>query len=160
MNKLLTFALGVCLTCIFASSAMASNDIVTASDHEAVLEIAKGFGSADLSTTGKGTPVLKGRMDGTKYAVWFAGCSDGKSCSTLQFLGVWKIKDFPFEKVNTWNAQKMYTRAYIDKDGDLILEMDVFMRYGMTKKNLEEMFDLWQTSLKHFSQQLSQSTQP
>ena len=54
----------------------------------------------------------------------------------------------------------MYTRAYIDKDGDIILEMDVFMRYGMTRKNLEEMFDLWQTSLKHFSQQLSQSTQP
>ena len=159
MNKLLTIALGACLICIFASSAMASNDIVTASDHGAVLEIAKGFGSADLSTTGKGTPVLKGRMDGTKYAIWFSGCTEGNSCSALQFLGVWKIKNFSSEKINTWNTQKMYSKAYIDKDGDLILEMDVFMRYGMTKKNLEEVFDLWQTSLKHFSQQLSQKAQ-
>ena len=84
----------------------------------------------------------------------------GNSCSALQFLGVWKIKNFSQEKINTWNTQKMYSKAYIDKDGDLILEMDVFMRYGMTKKNLEEVFDLWQTSLKHFSLQLSQGTQP
>ena len=160
MNKLLTLALGVCLTCVLASNAMASNDIVTASDHEAILEIAKGFGSADLSVASKGTPVLKGRMEGTKYAIWFSGCSEGNSCSALQFLGVWKIKNFSQEKINTWNTQKMYSKAYIDKDGDLILEMDVFMRYGMTKKNLEEVFDLWQTSLKHFSRQLSQGTQP
>ena len=160
MNKVLTIALGLWLTCAFSGIAMANSDIVTASDHEAILEIAKGFGSAELSQTAKGAPIIKGRMDGTKYAIWFSGCTDGKNCSALQFICIWKTKDFSLEQINTWNAQKMYTRAYIDRDSDLILEMDIFMRYGMSKKNLDEVFDLWQTSVKHFSQQLSQQTQP
>ena len=159
MKKLLTLALSLWMTCAFAAGAMANSDIITASDHEKILEVAKGFGSAELSASSKGTPIIQGRIDGTKYAIWFSGCTDGKSCSTLQFLGIWKTKDFSMEELNKWNAQKVYTRAYLDQDRDLALEMDVFMRYGMTQKNLEEIFDLWKTSLKHFSELISVQSQ-
>lgn len=152
VKKLLTLVLSLCLTCIFVAGAMADSDIITASDQEKILEIAKGFGSAELSSTSKGTPLIQGRMDGIKYAIWFSGCTDGKSCSALQFIGMWKTEDFPMAEVNKWNAQKVYTRTYLDKDQDLTMEMDVFMRYGMTQKNLEEIFDLWKTSLRHLSE--------
>lgn len=66
MKKLLTLVLSLCLTCIFAAGAMADSDIITASDQEKILEIAKGFGSAELSSTSKGTPLIQGRMDGIK----------------------------------------------------------------------------------------------
>ncbi|WP_291440262.1 YbjN domain-containing protein [Desulfovibrio sp.] len=152
MKKILTLALSLWLTCIFATGAVAGSDIITASDHAKILEIAKGFGSAELTTTSKGTPIIQGRMDSIKYAIWFSGCTDGKNCSALQFIGMWKTENFPMAEVNKWNAQKVYTRTYLDNDLDLTMEMDVFMRYGMTKKNLEEIFDLWKTSLRHISE--------
>jgi hypothetical protein len=57
----------------FAPAARAQ-DLVAADDPAKILEIARGFGSAELETDSEGAPLIRARIDGTRYSVFFFGC--------------------------------------------------------------------------------------
>jgi Putative bacterial sensory transduction regulator len=115
-----------------------------------VLELAKGFGSAVLSTSSDESPQIVARLNGRKYVINFYGCSKGKACQSLQFVWAIDLKNVSLDKVNEWNKAKRFAKAYIDSDGDLALDMDINLAHGVTRKNLDDSFDYWQVALKLF----------
>jgi hypothetical protein len=115
-----------------------------------VLEIAKGYGSASLETYGEGKLKVDGRMEGRRYGIYFYGCTANRQCNSMQFSWGIDKKGVPLAKINDWNRDKRFAKAYLDNDGDLMLEMDVNVAYGVTRKNLDDTFDWWRLVLKEF----------
>lgn len=49
-----------------------------------------------------------------------------------------KQKKMDLKKVNEWNATKRFSRAYLDQDGDAVIEWDVDLEGGTTPGALKE----------------------
>jgi hypothetical protein len=138
-------ALGLALILALLLSAfnVSAQDLVTADDPEKILDIARGFGSAELESDEDGAPVIRGRMDGRRYSVYFYGCEDGTGCSTIQFWTWVEAPLDPLGSVNSWNRDFRFGKAYVDGEGDIILEWDVNLWGGVTPRNLDDTFDWW-----------------
>jgi G:T-mismatch repair DNA endonuclease (very short patch repair protein) len=142
--------------CSFVSIASAQN--IDATDPNEILNIAKGFGSAELNKDNTGDPNIVGRISGTKYAIFFYGCRDGGSCKSLQFVASWKTgKKFTLEKINEWNRKKRYAKAHLDDEGDPVIKFDVEIEYGMSRRNLDECLKDWELALIAFRKELLDS---
>ena len=124
--------------------------MVSGNTPQAILEIAKGFGSATLEKDGVGDPKIVGRIDGTKYNLYFFNCEDDHTdCDTLQFTAGWTGFDVSLRDLNVWNLERLYGKAYLDKDNDPILEMTL-VAAEMPASYLEEWFEWWQLAMKEF----------
>ncbi len=71
----------------------------------------------------------------------------------LQFYASFK-KKVTLGRINEWNATKRYTRAYMDKDGDPVLEADLDIEGGVSYGAVAEFFKTWVTSVKLFVQHI------
>ena len=147
-----TVALAACMTLLPTLQATAQDTrLIDASNPQRILEIAKGFGLAELDRTSSGAPRISGRIEGKRYTLNFYGCKDGEKCKSLQFWTLWPASQSPgLEAINTWNATKRFSTAYLDKDGYLILQMDVNPEFGVSAKNMEDNFSWWLTVVSRF----------
>jgi hypothetical protein len=146
-SKFLMFLSVSALSCMLASGAYAESNV--SADPAVVLELAKGYGSASLDKDSDGDPQVKGRIEGVSYLIAFYGCQSGRDCKSLQFAAFWsKRSSTTLEAANQYNREFRAGRAYIDKDGDLVLAMPVELQYGMSRKNLDENFTNWNLALK------------
>jgi hypothetical protein len=60
----------------------------------------------------------------------------------------------PLARINEWNRDKRYTRAYIDKDGDPVLEADLDLEGGSSMGAIKELFRTWVTCVKLFAEHI------
>ena len=71
----------------------------------------------------------------------------------LQFYASFK-KKATMGRINDWNASKRYTRAYLDKEGDPVLEADLDLEGGVSYGALAEFFKTWVASVKLFTEHI------
>ena len=130
----------------------AAQSTVDATVPEEIMNIARGFGSASLETDSQGDPKVSGRIDGVRYNVFFYDCTDNKACESIQFSAAWRRGDVevPLAKMNEWNRSKRYGVAFLDNEEDPVIQMDVNLEHGVTRRNLDETFRLWTTVLSQF----------
>lgn len=147
------FRIGWLAIALLVSTAHADT-LVSAEDPEAILNIAKGYGSAVLTTDSSNDPFITGRIEGTKYGIVFYGCSNGRNCDDILFSAGWSGIEVSIYDINAWNRTKKFGKAYLDNDGDPMLEMAVNLDYGITHKNLDDTFNRWVIALKGFKQQV------
>ncbi len=129
-------------------------DIVDATDPSAILNVAKGFGSATLETDSAGDPKISGRIDGVKYGIYFYGCNAGKACTDIQLAAGWSDVKVTLDKINEWNRTKRYGKAYLDKENDPMLELSVNINHGVSVKNLEDTFEWWKAIVDGFQEEV------
>jgi hypothetical protein len=143
-----------CALTVVGAAEVHAKDIIDATDPEAILNLAKGYGSAKLGTDSSGDPKITGRIDGTKYGVYFYGCKDGKNCDDIQFAAAWSGVSVSLEEINEWNRNKRFGRAYLDSDGDPSLLMSVNIDYGVTEENLDDTFNWWKRVLEQYREEV------
>ncbi len=124
--------------------------IVDATDPGVVLDVATGYGSAQMGEDGSGDPQITGRAEGHRYVIYFYGCTDNADCDSLTFWAGWADMDVPLERINEWNAIKRWPKAYQDEEGDSIVEMNVNLDGGVTYRNLDNWFDWWVSGMDTF----------
>lgn len=131
----------------------AEPDLIRASDVDEIVNVAKGFGSATRTTTKSGDPKIEGRLEGLQYSVFFYGCNNGDNCQSIQMYVGFKLNSNKpgMSKVNEWNQKKRYGKAYIDKAGDPVMEMDVPMVKGITRGTLDSAFDSWNSLVAEYA---------
>jgi hypothetical protein len=138
--------------------AQSEANLIDASNPAAVLEVARGFGSAELKLRKEGgAPVISGRAEGIRYTLNFYGCEEGKGCKNLGFSSAWKKVDenpVSLEAINAFNAYKRWGKGYLDDEGDPVLNMDVEIEHGVTRKNLGLVFEKWAYVMKYYQDQV------
>lgn len=58
-------------------------------------------------------------------------------------------------KVNDWNRDKRYSRAYMDKEGNYVIELDLDLAGGVTPARFEDFLKTARLSIKHYSEHIS-----
>jgi len=136
-----------------AAAQTSCTNIVDGSDPSRIFHIARGHGSAEISTDNRGDPKIDGRMHGVRYQIYFYGCKNGEQCNSIQFRsGFTQQAKQTVERMNEWNVTKRFGKAAIDKDGDATIEMNVNLRGGVCNANLDETVGWWSTVLREFLQ--------
>lgn len=145
---------------LFAGSALVlaltlsaqAQTMITGADTTEILNAARGYGSATLSTQSNGDPQISGKINGISYQVYFRNCKDGTDCEDLNFyLGFLDINP-GLEKINEWNFNKRFSRAYIDQDEDACVEMDLDLVHGVSAEYLDSQFGLWNMVVEQYSE--------
>jgi hypothetical protein len=128
--------------------AQTPGEVLDGSDPAAILQIAQGYGSAMLDKDAVGDPMIEGRIGGQAYTLFFYGCEGGANCSSIQFTTYFANVRPDAGAVSTWNDANRFGTLYLDRDGDLALDMDVNLFGGVTRRNLDDTFDWWRVVLE------------
>ncbi len=128
-------------------------ELVNATDPatiEAIVE-SQGWPATIIAKPGD-DPYIESNRNGLKFLVLFMNCDEGKKCKTLQYyMGFNDAKDVTLDKLNKWNKDKRFARAYKDDEGDPVLEMDVDLDFaGIPRENVGETFNTWATLMDSF----------
>lgn len=149
--KLNSMFAGTALALALTVSAQAQT-LVTGADTAEILNAARGYGAANLTTQSNGDPQITGKIDGVTYQVYFRNCTDNADCEDLNFyLGFLDIKP-SLEDINDWNLNKRFSRAYLDQDQDACVEMDLDLVKGVTTEYLDSQFGLWAMVVGQFAE--------
>lgn len=153
MNHRKSLLAGLLGLSLLAPLAEAASELIDASNPERLQAIFSGFGFAELGKDDKGDPVINGRIQGSKYVAYFYDCKDGRNCGSLQITSGWSGVSVPLEQINAWNRDKRFCKAYLDGEGDPMLEMDINLRNSVNRRNLEDTMEYWQICLREFQRE-------
>ena len=128
-------------------------ELVNAANPETIKAIVESQGwPATIVVTEGDDPYIESNRAGLKFLVLFMNCDAGQRCKTLQYyMGFSDAKDVTLERLNQWNKEKRFARAYKDDAGDPVLEMDVDLDFaGIPRENVGETFNTWASLMDSF----------
>ena len=131
---------GLALLAAVSAARAEDDEILQKPEPAAILDIAKGYGSARMDKDDNGDPMISGRIEGVKYVIYFYGCENHENCKSLQFSTGYS-DPLTADQANAWNAKYRWVKAY-SGDGSTF-KMDVSFAGGITRANLEEQFSNW-----------------
>ena len=136
--------------------------IVSAENPAELVTIIQDLGfQAKLEKDNVGDPVIRSSSNGVEFGIYFYECKGNKRCKSLHFsVGYDLVDGASLDTVQQWNADKRFTSAYLDDDGDPFLQMDINTEGGITQQNFEKSFGLWQTLKGEFEQFIDFHAQP
>ena len=125
-----------------------------------VEEVAKwlqdGGYKAEILTAKDGTKNIKTAADGTGIYVDMYDCKSTPKCTSIQFSvgfdtkGAWNAT-----KMNDFNRDNRWVKAYVDSKDDPWIEMDVDLYPGGTKEGLDDQFTVFHDLLVSFKKYIS-----
>lgn len=133
---------------VFSAQAQATLD---GSNVDEILNIARGYGSANLETQSNGDPKISGKVEGVTYQVFFMNCTNNTNCEDLNFYAGFLDNKPTLDVINAWNRDKRFGKAYLDSDLDAVIEFDLNLVHGVTKENLDAAFSLWTLILDQYT---------
>ena len=114
---------------------------------------------AKLGTDKVGDPMITRSVSGTSFQIYFYNCTDHKACATIQFHSGYHLDSrVSLERINEWNRTQRFGRAYIDKEDDPILEMDLDLDDGGVSTLLfTDNVEFWTSVLGRFEKHIGYS---
>ena len=151
--------LGLVLAAAAALSAVPAGAaaMVRAQDPQSIVAAMQEAGyTAKLGVDKVGDPMITSGYSGTTFQVLFYNCTNHKDCATIQFHSGYDMKEkVSLEAVNEWNRTQRFGRAFLDKDNDPILEMDLDLDDGGVSPALfVDNLEFWTSVLPKFEQRI------
>lgn len=104
--------------------------------------------SAETATTSSGKPYVQFKVEGLTSAIYPYDEVETRPghYSSIQFSAVFNDK-ITIDMANRWNCDRRFVKVYSDSDGDLQIELDVWLRGGVTKRYVLERIADWRRLL-------------
>lgn len=100
---------------------------------------------------GEGRVYFRLRLAGLRAVLFLLDCREG-GCESLQLYAGFSTDDPPsLERVNEWNRKKRFSRAYLDEEGDPVLEADLDLAGGVADGAIRAFLDLFEENLRAFA---------
>lgn len=141
----------IALSSMLATAAPAQ-EMVDGSRIDSIISVARQYGSATIDTQADGNPKIAGRMNGVPYSVFFLNCPSASTCADMNFYAGFLDAKLPIERINQWNRDKRFGKAYLDNDNDAVIEMDINIEAGVARDNMAETFTIWRLLLDQFTE--------
>ncbi|HEU0311219.1 MAG TPA: YbjN domain-containing protein [Sphingomicrobium sp.] len=94
-----------------------------------------------------GSPYIESAANGAKFYIYLQNCKEDKDCQDLMFRSSYDLnKDKPvtIDTINLFNADNRWARAYLNKDGEPVIEYDVlFTDQKVDEKMFGEAIAIW-----------------
>lgn len=143
---------------VLASASVAAQaEMVRPQDPLSLVRVMKAHGyAAELTVDATGDPMIKSNMNGTNYQILFYNCTAHKECATVQFYVGYHLKASPsLELINEWGRTQRFGHAYLDKENDPILAMDVDLDDGGVGEMLFiDNLEFWSSSMTRFEKHI------
>ena len=126
---------------------------VTAANPQSVVAALQAGGyKATLEKDASGDPRIQSAASGANFVVTFYGCTANRDCDTVTFYAGWTGSKATVQQINAWNRDKRFSRAYIDKDGDPVIEFDVNLDDGgMSQALFIDNVQFWEAAIGSFT---------
>lgn len=101
-----------------------------------------------------GLSILKATTpSGVNFDIYFFDCNDAGRCPSIQFAAGWTTQNkVPLARLNKWNTEHRYMRAYTQEGGALYGEVDIILSPGGSTEQLETYRVLWNNLLTKFKE--------
>ncbi len=142
---------GLAALTLFSTTSLAGE--INASNPYAILGAMREYGyTASMDSDSDGDPKISGKVSKTSFNVYFYGCTNNTDCKSVIFKSGYNLTNgLSAMKINEWNRNKRFSRAYIDDEGDPFLEMDLNLDYeGVGSNNFMDTLDWWRVSVENF----------
>ena len=108
---------------------LASAEMLVASDPDTLLEFfVEEGGDVERTVDNAGDPKLKVEYYGSDFVLYFYDCTENVDCKSIQFFSGYKTEgSVRKSKVNQWNADNRFSRAYISESGSARIEHDLYL---------------------------------
>ena len=139
------------------TSVPAAAQMVKAQDPQSLVAVLQGAGyAAKLGADKTGDPMITSGASGTTFQILFYNCTKNTACATVQFHAGYDLKTSPgLEKINAWNSGNRFGRAYLDKENDPMVAMDLDLDDGGVSKALFiDNVEFWTSMLAAFERHI------
>jgi Putative bacterial sensory transduction regulator len=144
----------VAATAMMAAASPAQAELIGAKNPQVIAQILQSQGlPAAIKTPDGESPYIESEHNKLKFLVLFMNCNDAKrDCKTIQFyMGYNDAKKTTLDKINAWNKDKRFARAYRDDEGDPVLEMDIDLDFGgIPRENVGEAVNTWKALMEAY----------
>jgi hypothetical protein len=143
-----------------AACAPAEAQQIRAQDPQTIVKAMQSAGyTANLGKDPTGDPKIESGAAGAKFHVFFFNCTKNSDCRTVQFFaGYRKDGTVDMNQINEWNRTHRFSRAYIDKEGDPVIEMDVNLdEGGLSSALFIDNLKVWENLLGQFREEFGKS---
>jgi hypothetical protein len=131
------------------------SELIDGDNTRAILDIARGFGSADMDRKGDKDPAISGRIEGLKYSILFSGCQRGRDCKFVQLIASFELpKGFGDRDMNDWNKKRLFGKAFINDSRDAVISMNFTVFGGVSRENFTENMAQFKVFLREFNDHL------
>ena len=138
-----------------AFPSLASAEMLVATNPDTLVEFFVEEG-ADVESTvdNAGDPKLKIDYYGSDFVLYFYDCDDNVDCKSIQFFSGYKTEgSVRKSKVNEWNAENRFARAYISDSGSARIEHDLYLgNTGIDADDFAALVAKWTTAEGEFEE--------
>jgi hypothetical protein len=135
-----------------ASASSLPDGGVTGAEVASVLQQA-GY-KAEITTDDGGDPLIKSASGGVNFSVYFYECHKTPRCGSIQFYAGFKKPGIGEAVISEWNRTTRFGKAYLDKDSDPRVEMDMDLQHGATTEAIANDIERWAGVLAHFTKNI------
>jgi hypothetical protein len=82
-----------------------------------------------------------------------------ESKESLSLIAGWRNASVTLQQVNEWNRTKRYSRAYLDSDGDPVIELDLDLAGGVTVARVKDFVQTARVSVAAFRMEVLLASQ-
>lgn len=103
--------------------------------------------------TTPGDQIISSSVDGVNFDIYLYNCvgqGDARRCATIQYTAGWTGSKATVDKVNAWDRDKRYIRAYLNENGDLFGQYDLDISPGGTTEGLDFSLERWHEAIGIF----------
>jgi hypothetical protein len=139
------------------AAASPAGAVVQAQNPQSLVKALQGGGyQADLGSDSTGDPMITTSVSGTKFRILFYNCTANKDCRTVNFLVAYDFdKPLALDRINAFNQQNRFVRAYLDKENDPVLAMDVDLDDGgMSDALFIDNIEFWTSLLASYEKHI------
>jgi hypothetical protein len=113
--------------------------------------------NAEVGKDDQGDPKIRSLNEGGdfEFYVYFYDCKNDR-CSAIQFSEGYDMPNgISCERIDAWNRDWRYGRAFRDKENDPWLQMDVDVLRGSSTESIDNNLEVWLTVLREFQKHLA-----
>jgi hypothetical protein len=104
------------------------------------------FSNLEIVTI-EGQKHVRGQSNGINVGFLHENCKDN-SCARVTIMAFLGKQDINVDWANSWNREKAFTRVYINKDGEVIMDMDVVFFGGVSPDHFKQSAAVFNAMLK------------
>ncbi|MBY6057671.1 YbjN domain-containing protein [Leisingera daeponensis] len=146
-------AIAAAAVLVMPAAAMAEN--VVAKTGDSVANFFKDEGAeVEMTTDSVGDPNLKVEYYGNDFSVYYYGCDNNTDCEAIQFFSGYQTDgSVRLSKINEWNTNNRFARAYVSEEGSARIEMDLLLGDdGMTPDDFADAVGIWNRAVQDFEE--------
>ena len=109
----------------------------------------KGY-KAEIGKDSQGDTMISSGSEGANFRIFFYGCKVGR-CNSIQFSAAFDLTNgMTATQINDWNVKRRFGRAFLDKEMDPFVQMDLDLEHGSSTESVANNLATWVLVLRQF----------